>query len=124
MICTNVFVITMLCMVVAVVASVILMRITLTVIVYTFTKETKNEVLISQSKLIVSMFAAGVNLICILILNQIYQRIALKLTMMELPRTQTEFEDNFTMKIFLFQILNFYSSLIYIAFFKVRWSSD
>lgn len=36
-----------------------------------------------------------------------------------MPRTQTEYEDSFTLKMFLFQFINFYSSLIYIAFFKV-----
>lgn len=38
---------------------------------------------------------------------------------MENPRTQTEYESSFTFKIFLFEFVNFYSSLIYIAFFKV-----
>ena len=38
---------------------------------------------------------------------------------MENPRTQTEYEDSYTFKIFVFQFVNFYSSLIYIAFFKV-----
>ncbi len=37
------------------------------------------------------------------------------------PRTQTDFEDNYTFKIFLFHTLNFYSSLLYMAFFKGRF---
>jgi len=37
---------------------------------------------------------------------------------MEFPRTQTDFEDSYTLKKFLFQFINFYSSLFYIAFFK------
>ncbi len=36
----------------------------------------------------------------------------------ELQRTQTEFEDSFILKMFIFQFFNFYSSLFYIAFFK------
>lgn len=35
-------------------------------------------------------------------------------------RTQTKFEDAFTLKVFIFQFVNFYSSPIYIAFFKGR----
>lgn len=35
-------------------------------------------------------------------------------------RTQTQFEDAFTLKVFIFQFVNFYSSPIYIAFFKGR----
>ena len=38
----------------------------------------------------------------------------------EMPRTQTELEDIFTFKMYLFQFLNFYSSLFYIAFFKQK----
>ena len=36
----------------------------------------------------------------------------------EMPRTQTEMEDIFSFKMYLFQFVNFYSSLFYIAFFK------
>ena len=78
----------------------------------------------------VSLSAAFLNLLCIVILNQLYERLALWLTNYERPRTQTEFEDNYTFKIFLFHTLNFYSSLIYMAFFKGKfyqnpaWRSD
>ena len=37
---------------------------------------------------------------------------------LEIPRTRVDFEDSFTMKIFFFQFVNFYSYLFYIAFFK------
>ena len=36
-------------------------------------------------------------------------------------RTQSEFDDNLTFKVFLFQFINFYSSIFYIAFFKGRF---
>ena len=36
-------------------------------------------------------------------------------------RTQTEFEDNLTFKVFIFQFINFYSSIFYIAFFKGKF---
>lgn len=36
-------------------------------------------------------------------------------------RTQTEFDDNLTFKVFIFQFINFYSSIFYIAFFKGRF---
>lgn len=35
-------------------------------------------------------------------------------------RTQTMYEDAFTFKVFVFEFVNFYSSPIYIAFFKGR----
>ena len=40
------------------------------------------------------------------------------LVSIELQRTQTEFEDSFIVKMYIFQFLNFYTSLFYIAFFK------
>lgn len=38
----------------------------------------------------------------------------------EMHRTQTQHEDAFTFKVFLFQFVNFYSSPFYVAFFKGR----
>lgn len=52
---------------------------------------------------------------------QIYHKVAVRLTNMENPRTHTEYEDSFTFKIFFFEFMNYYSSLIYIAFFKGRF---
>jgi hypothetical protein len=42
------------------------------------------------------------------------------LTEVELNRTQTEFDDSLSLKIYLLQFVNYYSSIFYIAFFKVR----
>ena len=36
-------------------------------------------------------------------------------------RTQADFDDNLTFKVFIFQFINFYSSIIYIAFFKGKF---
>lgn len=52
---------------------------------------------------------------------QVYHRLAIYLTTIENPRTQTEYEDSYTFKIFVFEFMNYYSSLIYIAFFKGRF---
>lgn len=93
-----------------------------------------------HSKLLTTMTAATINLIIIMILTkvswviadtklriklnfplQIYHKLAINLTNIENPRTQTEYEDSYTFKIFLFEFMNYYSSLIYIAFFKGRF---
>ena len=37
-------------------------------------------------------------------------------------RTQSEFDDNLTFKVFIFQFINFYSSILYIAFFKGKFT--
>lgn len=39
----------------------------------------------------------------------------------EMHRTQTEFDDSLTFKVFIFQFVNYYSSKFYIAFFKGRF---
>lgn len=72
-----------------------------------------------HAKIFTSMTAALINLIIIMILTRVYHRLARWMVNMENPRTQTEYESSFTFKIFLFEFVNFYSSLIYIAFFKV-----
>lgn len=72
-----------------------------------------------HAKIFTSLTAAFINLIIIMILTRIYQRLARWMVNLENPRTQTEYEASFTFKIFLFEFVNFYSSLIYIAFFKV-----
>ena len=36
----------------------------------------------------------------------------------ETHRTETEYEDSFTFKMFMFQFVNFYGSIFYVAFFK------
>ncbi|GMR38566.1 hypothetical protein PMAYCL1PPCAC_08761 [Pristionchus mayeri] len=66
----------------------------------------------------VNITAAVLNLIVILIMNYVYYFLALILTRWECPRTQNDFDNSFTIKVFLFQFVNYYSSLFYIAFFK------
>lgn len=73
------------------------------------------------AKLTTSTSAALLNLLVIIIMDKIYRIIATKLTNIEKPRTQREYEDSFTFKMFLFEFINMYSSLIYIAFFKGRF---
>ncbi|KAG5878819.1 hypothetical protein JTB14_032446 [Gonioctena quinquepunctata] len=74
-----------------------------------------------HAKVLTSVTAAVINLIIIMCLTRFYHRLAIYLTNLESPRTQTEYEDSYTFKIFLFEFMNFYSSLIYIAFFKGRF---
>ena len=71
-----------------------------------------------RAKMITSGTAAVVNLIAINILKIVYNRLALWLTEWENPRTRTDYEDSFTYKMYLFQFVNTYSSIFYIAFFK------
>ena len=71
--------------------------------------------------IIASTSGAMVHLCTIMFLGRIYERLALSLTKWEMHRTQTEFDNQLTLKVFIFQFFNFYSSIFYIAFFKGKF---
>lgn len=75
----------------------------------------------ANAMLITTATAAFINLCCILLFNRFYEKIALWLTEQELPRTQSEFEDSLTLKMYLLQFVNHYASIFYIAFFKGKF---
>jgi hypothetical protein len=48
----------------------------------------------------------------------IYSVIAWRLTEAEYPRTEGLFETSFTLKMYIFQFVNYYATLFYLAFFQ------
>ncbi|XP_072475435.1 anoctamin-5 isoform X6 [Notamacropus eugenii] len=72
-------------------------------------------------QLATSVTASCLNFVIIMILNFLYERIAVWITDMEVPRTHLEYENRLTMKMFLFQFVNYYSSCFYVAFFKGKF---
>ncbi|XP_073072429.1 anoctamin-5 isoform X4 [Manis javanica] len=68
-----------------------------------------------------SLTGSCLNFIVILILNFFYEKISAWITKMEIPRTYQEYESSITLKMFLFQFVNFYSSCFYVAFFKGKF---
>ncbi|XP_028393643.1 anoctamin-7-like isoform X1 [Dendronephthya gigantea] len=78
----------------------------------------KNPSTKAKAQQIANMTGAMVNLMTIMILSRVYEKVALALNHWEMHRTQTEYEDSLTFKVFCFQFVNFYSSIFYIAFFK------
>ena len=65
-----------------------------------------------------SATGAAINLVCIMLVNQLYGYAAIYLTEWELNRTQTEFDDSLSLKIYVLQFVNYYASIFYVAFFK------
>jgi hypothetical protein len=59
-----------------------------------------------------------VNAVQIQVMNLIYGYIAIKLTNFENHRTETEYEDSLIAKTFIFQFINSFSPMFYIAFVK------
>ncbi|KAG1687430.1 Anoctamin-4 [Nymphon striatum] len=110
-------VIFMLCTVVAALFGVIVYRMVVTALM----SGSDSKWVRDYSSMTTSATAAFMNLLVIVVLDVVYRKLAVFLTDIENPRTHTEYEDSFTVKVFCFQFINFYSSLIYIAFFKGRF---
>ncbi|XP_020292978.1 anoctamin-1 isoform X1 [Pseudomyrmex gracilis] len=75
----------------------------------------------SYAILFTTATAATINLCCIIVFNWMYVWLAEYLTEIELNRTQTEFDDSLTLKIYLLEFVNYYASIFYIAFFKGKF---
>ncbi|KAK6303538.1 hypothetical protein J4Q44_G00259920 [Coregonus suidteri] len=110
-------IIIMLCVVMIFLVTVIMYRGIVSVMMY----RTGSVVLRTQAGNIANISSSLVNLALILLMGQVYTALALQLTKWEMQRTQTQYEDAFTFKVFVFQFVNFYSSPFYVAFFKGRF---
>jgi hypothetical protein len=66
----------------------------------------------------VTTIVSTINAIQITIFNYIYNFVALLLTRLENHKTETEFERSLISKTFIFQFVNSFNSLFYIAFLK------
>ncbi|KAM6977247.1 anoctamin-7 [Aplochiton taeniatus] len=110
-------IIVMLCVVMIFLVTVIIYRGIVSVKMY----HAGNVVLRTQAGNIANISGCLVNLALILLMGQVYTALAEQLTKWEMHRTQTQYEDAFTFKVFVFQFVNFYSSPFYVAFFKGRF---
>ncbi|XP_075263861.1 anoctamin-7-like, partial [Convolutriloba macropyga] len=81
-----------------------------------------NALFRSQASLIASATGAAIQVILIMLSAQVYEYVAEKFNDWEMHRTQEEYDNNLTFKVFVFQFINYYSSIIYIAFFKGKFT--
>ncbi|XP_061402791.1 anoctamin-5-like [Musca vetustissima] len=73
-------------------------------------------------KIMAQPITAGcIDLTIITILHYAYSYLAEILTNREYCRTQTEYDESLTLKIYIFQFVNYYFSLFYIAFLKGKF---
>ena len=72
----------------------------------------------TRARIITSATAAVLNLVAINLMKFIYNKVAVWLTDWETPPTRSAYEYSFTWKMYLFQFVNTYASVFYIAFFK------
>ncbi|CAF1302502.1 unnamed protein product, partial [Didymodactylos carnosus] len=108
----------MICIVLIFIIAVIVYRIIISIPLF------KNKELGKYALSYASITGAVLNLVIIMILGRLYEILARKLTQWEMHRTQTEFDNYFTIKVFLFQFINFYSSIFYVAFFKGKFTGQ
>uniref|UniRef100_A0A158REV8 Anoctamin n=1 Tax=Hydatigena taeniaeformis TaxID=6205 RepID=A0A158REV8_HYDTA len=87
-------------------------------IVNTLLLQHDNAFVSSIAGIITTVTSSCINLICIFILKLVYDKIAVLLTDMENHRTQSEYDDSLTLKLYLLQFVNYYSSIFYIAFIQ------
>uniref|UniRef100_A0A452H9G6 Anoctamin n=1 Tax=Gopherus agassizii TaxID=38772 RepID=A0A452H9G6_9SAUR len=107
----------MICVVIAAVFGIVIYRV---VTVSTFAAF-KWALIRNNSQVATTGTAVCINF-CIIMLLNLYEKVALLLTNLEQPRTESEWENSFTLKMFLFQFVNLNSSTFYIAFFLGRFT--
>ena len=76
------------------------------------------SIFLTISKTQFSAIGSAIIAISVIILNQIYNQIAIVLNRYENHLTETNYNDSLAAKTFLFQFVNSYTSFYYIAFFK------
>ncbi|XP_070267004.1 anoctamin-4 isoform X4 [Myotis yumanensis] len=108
----------MICVVIAAVFGIVIYRV---VTVSTFAAF-KWALIRNNSQVATTGTAVCINFCIIMLLNVLYEKVALFLTNLEQPRTESEWENSFTLKMFLFQFVNLNSSTFYIAFFLGRFA--
>uniref|UniRef100_A0A3Q3N5L0 Anoctamin n=1 Tax=Mastacembelus armatus TaxID=205130 RepID=A0A3Q3N5L0_9TELE len=76
----------------------------------------------SNVRVTVTATAVIISLVVILILDEIYGSVAAWLTELEIPKTDTSFEERLVLKAFLLKFMNAYAPIFYVAFFKGRFA--
>ncbi|KAH8409217.1 hypothetical protein KR009_010799, partial [Drosophila setifemur] len=96
------------------------------IIIFRMAQRASHSILGSENSMtfkvmILPMTAGIIDLIVISLLDLVYSNLAVKLTNYEYCRTQTEYDESLTIKNYVFQFVNYYSSLFYIAFLKGKF---
>ena len=104
----------MICLVIAAVIGVVVFR---AATFFSLSSNTDRTVQ-KRARILTTAVAACINLLAITVLKYAYNKLAVWLTNWENPATRSSYEDSFTMKMAIFQFVNTFSSIIYIAFFK------
>ncbi|XP_040049243.2 anoctamin-7 isoform X2 [Gasterosteus aculeatus] len=113
----SMIIIMMLCVVMIFLVTVVMCRGIISLMLF----RTGSPVLRTEAGTIANVSSSVVNLGLILLMGRVYTALAEQLTKWEMHRTQTQYDNAFIFKVFIFQFVNFYSSPFYVAFFKGRF---
>ncbi|PAA80632.1 hypothetical protein BOX15_Mlig001965g5 [Macrostomum lignano] len=80
----------------------------------------KNKLFRSAALSVANTTSASANFLLVLMLEYLCYYVAFGTTEWEMHRTQTEFENQVIIKVFLFELFNYYLSISYTAFFKAN----
>uniref|UniRef100_A0AAG5DD01 Anoctamin n=1 Tax=Anopheles atroparvus TaxID=41427 RepID=A0AAG5DD01_ANOAO len=99
------------------------LAVVLAIIVYRMSLKTSHNLYgdsatVSGKLIIYPVTTATINLLASTALTQVYTTVAKMMTDIEYRRTQTEYNDSLSLKLYLFEFINYYSSIFYIAFVK------
>ncbi|XP_021713191.1 anoctamin-1 [Aedes aegypti] len=76
---------------------------------------------VANKRLMFSAVAAIIDLALSIALDVAYNAVAVRMTNIEYHRTQNDYNESLNLKVFLFQFVNYYSSIFYIAFLKGKF---
>nr|XP_033784511.1 anoctamin-9 [Geotrypetes seraphini] len=106
----------MIAILIGIAQSIVIYRVVMTV----FFLKSDSEFFRERANTVAVLTGAVVHYLTIVIMTKMNRLVALYLSTLEKPRTFTERENNFTVKVFTFQFFTHFSSLIYVAFFLGR----
>ncbi|XP_053142623.1 anoctamin-9 isoform X2 [Hemicordylus capensis] len=111
-----ILVLLMICLIIGIAHALVIYRVVVTVI---FT-QSNSELFRERATTMAVLTGAVLHYLTIIIMSKVNRRVALFLCDLEKPRTFSDRERNYTIKLFTFQFFTHFSSLIYIAFFLGR----
>lgn len=79
-----------------------------------------SEDLRPYASLVANTLVSLLNLLAIVLIDKVFEKVATKLTRWEMHRTETEYEESLIFKLFVILSFNYYFQAFYIAFLKGR----
>ncbi|CAL8096851.1 unnamed protein product [Calicophoron daubneyi] len=93
---------------------VIMYKLVIKIILY----KNPSQIVQSSAGMLATATGSVINLILIFLLKFVYDRIAVKMTELEKHRNQIDYDNSLTLKLYLLQFVNHYSSIFYIAYIQ------